>query len=355
MKRINKLISNWVFLLSFTFCVLFLFAQIAQNKEIDSKNKVIFISIDGLRSDALTFLGPEHIPNFYLMMRNGVFTLNARTDSDFTNTLPNHTSMLTARPVLGQSGHHINFNEMTKITIHDFNDCYIPSIFDAVKKNGLTTALISSKPKFSLFLNSYNSKSKFNEQEKNNTPKIDHSFISLYNDDASIVFLKDILINKQADFTFLHLASCDLTGHKFGWDVSDNSQYLLAVKYIDSLLGQIIQVIQRNKELSKSTTIIITSDHGGEGFTHLNIKDNKNFTIPFIVWGAEKRRGEDLYEMNTTSRQDPGIKQISYSQTPQPIRNSDGANLSLSILSLNPIEKSIINVSQDLNIKPNNL
>ena len=69
--------------------------------------RVIHVSIDGLRSDHVT---PVLMPNLTRLMAEGAWTLNARTDPAYTQTLPNHHSQFTGRPVYGAGGHHVDFN-----------------------------------------------------------------------------------------------------------------------------------------------------------------------------------------------------------------------------------------------------
>jgi predicted AlkP superfamily pyrophosphatase or phosphodiesterase len=68
--------------------------------------RVILVSIDGLRPDVIAHLGPEKTPTLHRLMKEGAFTLNARTDAQNTSTIPNHTCMITSRPLRGEAGHH---------------------------------------------------------------------------------------------------------------------------------------------------------------------------------------------------------------------------------------------------------
>ena len=80
--------------------------QISQQPTYDH---VILISVDGLRSDALLTEQAKSFKNFQRLLK-GANTLNARTDCDFTTTLPNHTGMLTSRLVNGPQGHGYTAN-----------------------------------------------------------------------------------------------------------------------------------------------------------------------------------------------------------------------------------------------------
>ena len=49
---------------------------------------VILISCDGLRPDAVEFLGEKGAPYLHRLIKEGSYTHNARTDANYTVTLP---------------------------------------------------------------------------------------------------------------------------------------------------------------------------------------------------------------------------------------------------------------------------
>ena len=313
---------------------------------------VILISVDGLRGDAISHLSPQDAPNFYEIIKNGATTMNARTDVDFTVTMPNHTCMFTGLGVLGEKGHNYTANNMVVNSLHQVKGRYVPSVFDVVHENNLQSAFFATKSKFMLYPKSYGGKGidqpKMTYQDKY---LIDSYAILSTSDDKMVDLFLEELGQNAPQFMFLHISGPDKVGHKKNWDVTPGSAYLNEVKNIDALVGRVLQAVQRRNRLVRTTAVIITSDHGGFNNDHQDAKDPRDYTIPFLVWGEHITQA-DLYALNPTSRKDPGQEQVSYESPGQPIRNGDAGNLALSLLGLPSIPGSTINNRQDLNVLP---
>ncbi len=318
---------------------------------------VIHISVDGLRSDAVTALGPKHAPNFYRLRTEGVFTDNARTDADETVTLPNHTTQITGRGVAGDNGHNYTMNKTPspRATLHTNKGAYVSSVFDVVHDNRLSTCLYASKEKFVLYHQSYNEihGALDSTGEDNGRNKIDAYVFSEETNDLVNSYL---IAMKRSPYNYclIHLRDPDSAGHGHHWDVATGSEYLNAVAKIDRQLGAILQTIDDDPILNRKTTIIVTSDHGGrqDTTTHRPSSDAENYTIPFYVWGSGVAKGADLYKLNENQRADPATARPTYAEPIQPIRNGDAANLALMVLGLGPVPGSTINALQRLNVAP---
>ncbi|MCW5774824.1 MAG: alkaline phosphatase family protein [Phycisphaeraceae bacterium] len=117
---------------------------------------MIVISVDGLRSDAMLILTPRQAPALHRLMAASS-TLNARTDPDYTITLPNHTAMLTGRPTLGERGHGWtdNGDPPEGETLHTRKGEYVAGTFDAAAAASVRTGLIANKSKFILYARSW--------------------------------------------------------------------------------------------------------------------------------------------------------------------------------------------------------
>ena len=316
---------------------------------------VIQISVNGLGS---TYLQPlieaGQLPTFKRLQTEGAWTNNARTDFDFTVTLPNHTCMVTGRPVHDKqaspnaiAGHKWVINtEPGDKTLHANCHDYVCSTFDVVHDGGLRTCLLASKTKFVIYDQSYDERNGAPDAtgEDNGRDKID-----LYAKEGSPELTDHFIAEMKStpfQYSFLHFHDADTAGHAKGWG---SEPYKKAVETVDGCLGKILDLITSDERLKGKTAIIISADHGGTGIDHFLNSNPLNYTIPFYTWGAGVAAGKDLYALNTASRVDPGAGRVDYTAIgQQPIRNGDGGNLALKLLGLGPIPGSIINAAQDL-------
>jgi predicted AlkP superfamily pyrophosphatase or phosphodiesterase len=313
----------------------------------DHIKAVLAISIDGLNPDAIRRLGRERAPNLHRLISEGVSTLNARTAVESTDTLPNHTGMLTSLRVdERRGGHGVDFNDdAARTTVHRSAGRYVSSIFDVVHDRGLRTALYTSKDKFKLFNRSWSSRHGKADTvgRDNGRDKIDR-FTFRGNEDVLTDLLVDDLANGAAPFTFLHLSTTDKVGHERGYM---SGAYLDAVEAVDGRLGRVLELVDSSRKLRRHLAIVLTSDHGGLGTSHSKADSRVNFTVPLMVWAKGVTRGADPYETNR-SYADPGTTRPGYAASRQPIRNAVVANLSADLLDLPRVPGSQLNRTQNL-------
>ena len=314
---------------------------------------VIQISVDGGGSSYIqNLINLNQLPNFKKMQNEGAWTNNARTDYDYTETLPNHTTMVTARGVfgVGGNGHGWKDNGTPTTTIHLNKGYYVHSVFDVAHNNGLRTGMYAGKSKFSLFDTSYNATNGGVDliPPDNGKDKLD-TYLYLNSNSAGLMtsFTSTMTGPNPLNFAFFHYTETDGTGHSSGWG---STAYNDALKTMDGYLGQMFNMIATDPDLTGKTAIILTADHGGTGTGHGTASNALNYTIPFYVWGPGVTAGADLYDLNPLTRLDPGTGRPVYTATGegQPIRNGDAVNLALDLLGLDAILGSTINSAQDL-------
>jgi predicted AlkP superfamily pyrophosphatase or phosphodiesterase len=326
---------------------------LAENAHAD---QVILVSVDGLRPDAVSTLGEAGAPNFYRLRREGASTGNARADNDWTVTLPNHTGMVTGRRVVGPSGHGwtVNTDPFPGVNLHRNRGRYVASVFDVAHDHGFRTGIYASKSKFSLYDTSYDGRSGAPDttESDNGRDKID-AFVANENTAELLTAFVAAMVAKSFDFAMLHFRDPDTAGHATNWDLASGSGYLRAVQHVDGLLGQLLDTIQKTASLNGHTWIVLTADHGGVlGTIRHDINDSpEDYTIPFMVWGPGVPAGANLYDLNATTRRDPGTSRIPYEEELQPIRNADAGNLVLSLMGLPSIPGSTVNARQDLKVR----
>jgi hypothetical protein len=321
---------------------------------------VIHISVDGLNAQMLQQLIDDgKAPNFKRLQDEGAWTTNARTDYTQTNTLPNHTCMLTGRPVAQPEGlpnttHHgytENRGPERDSTLHNLGNPeldYIASVFDVVHDAGLSTALYASKPKFAIYDQSYDEN--HGADHERGRDKIDVFFTAgdeppRFSQSVNQRFLED-MAKHHFNYAFIHYRDPDTAGHALSWG---SAGWFYSVRTADAYLGEVFKLIENDEKLAGRTAIIVTTDHGGVGYGHSDVTKVEDYTIPVMAWGAGVGRG-DLYAINRDTRTDPGVDRVDYAAKGQPIRNGDTGNLALSLLGLGTIPGSLINAKQDLQV-----
>jgi predicted AlkP superfamily pyrophosphatase or phosphodiesterase len=305
----------------------------AQSAPSGGPTRVLAISVDGLNVDALERLGRAGAPHFHRLLDEGASTRNARTEREMTVTLPNHTGMLTGRRIAkDRGGHGVTWNDdLRRMTVHKGAGHRVGSVFGVVHRAGRSTALFSTKTKFSLFNRSW-----------------DHAIDRFHVDEHQTALVRAArrdLVHRNRAFTFLHLSLPDLAGHAHGF-MSD--EYVAAVRRTDELLGKVLSTIEDHPALARHVTVVLTADHGGNGPDHSDPTRIANYRVPFLVWGAGVPAG-DLYDLNADYA-DPGSGRPRYAGA-QPVRNGDVANLSTDLLGLGPVPGSELDAAQDLDVR----
>jgi len=310
--------------------------------------RVVMVSVDGLRSDVIQKWSHSDLPNFNRLIDEGASTLNARNDTDFSLTLPNHVSMLTGRYVSGTEGHGWFYNSEPDAdeTVHSENQGYIASVFDVVHDAGGRTGLFSTKTKFSLFDTSWNEE--HGAEGSNGRDKIDEFRYELKSADLVDEFV-DRASTGAFDLVFIHFADPDVAGHASGWSDKSTSTYADAVRNVDDQIGRLLDFLSSDRAHSGTTTLIVTADHGGTGSSHSDNESIHNYIVPFFAWGHQVSASSNLYELNP-ARVDHGNAWLSraVSKSQPPVRNAEISNLALSLLDLPAIPGSLVNADQSL-------
>lgn len=305
-------------------------------EQLDTERRVLVVTVDGLRSSVLGELGPEELPVLTRLRDEGASTLEARTAVEQTETLPNHTSMLTGRRIDAElGGHGVTWNtDEPGTTVQEAAGEPVGSLFSRVHAAGGTTALFTGKSKFSLFQRSW-------------PEGLDR--YTLREDGARLVALARRDLRREArTVTFLHLAAPDVAGHAHGWG---SEEYADAVRAVDGWLGEVLDTVASRRVLREHLTLVLTADHGGSGLGHADPTRPEDYRIPFLAWGDGVAADADLYALNEDYR-DPGRRRPGYAAERQPVRNADVANLALDLLGLGPIPDSTVGTAQQLDLEP---
>lgn len=329
---------------------IFLISSVAANAQ--TVERVVHISVDGLNVAMLRGLlddSPELVPGFSRLIDEGAYTFNARTDYDYTTTVPNHVSMITGRPVVQPEGqpdtvhHGITTNGPAQsATIHSIGNLalgYIPSVFDAVHDRGLGTAFFASKTRLAAFVErSYNAQYGAPDTlgADDGRDKIDDYFNLDGDSDAAVTNFLAAMDAAPRTYSLVHIVDPDYAGHASDWE---SDEYRDAVLATDERVKRILDYVSSDVDFAGKTAVIVTTDHGGEGENHTDPLVGGSYTIPAFLWGPDIPAGVDFYSL-LANRTDPGDARPDYNAPQQPLRNGDTGNLALALLGLPPVSGS---------------
>jgi len=253
--------------------------------------RVIIVSIDGLRPDAIDAAEAETLKR---LIARGAYCATARTIRPSV-TLRSPTSKLTG---LDSERHQVFWNS--------YRSGYLPhpTVFSVVAQCGGECAMLFSKDKFHFLANPKCVSFVYGPPPPGRAPPRED-----YRDPAQ----QETLLQRQRDaamhpderrttaddlarvfasawsgksfaVTFLHFREADEKGHRRGWM---SPEYLEALGGIDRALSSIIATIETHGGFEK-TALIVTADHGGSGRDHywfLQPGKPEHLTIPWICVG----------------------------------------------------------------------
>ena len=225
-----------------------------------NENKVILISIDGMRPDG--FLGCKN-PYITEMMEKAYYTLDGKTVLPSV-TLPCHISLFHSVP---PQRHGITTN------------LYLPmarpvnGLFEQLANAGKTCAMYYGWE--SLRDVARPASLKFAE------------YINAYTEESADTSLTDSALARirksQPDFVFLYMVDTDEKGgHDNGW---------MTQAYLDRISVALDNVKRVMEACGDAYTVIVTADHGGHDRTH-GTDLPEDTTIPMFYFGKEFAAGK---------------------------------------------------------------
>ena len=223
-----------------------------------TEKKVLIIGIDGVRSDAFI---QAQTPNIDALIENGIYSPNALND-DITISGPGWSAILCG---VWSSKHLVTGNDFT---INDFES--FPSLFRHAEEYdpSISTLSICHWDPINDYIVQNYVDFKLNVSTDAEVSSQATSYIS----------------SNDPDLIFLHFDDVDHAGHSSGFN-PDVPEYMNAIETTDDLISPIINAIeQRPNYANEDWLILISSDHGGVGYSHGGTSMEER-EVPFIVSG----------------------------------------------------------------------
>lgn len=240
-----------------------LFVFILLSSVFSQEKKVLFIGIDGCRSDALQ---AADTPNIDELISNGFFIDDALCSINGQPTWsgPGWSSMVTG---VWYDKHGVSDNSFSGSNFDDF-----PTFNVLLEESGQeyhTASFIMWTP---IHTGIFNGTMDYNEL---------HS-----EEDGSVALgAADYMQNEFLDVLFLDFDDVDHAGHSYGFSPIV-PQYVNTIENVDEYIGWVIDAMEARPNFSNEDwLIIVTSDHGGNMSGHGD-QSLETRTIPIILSGS---------------------------------------------------------------------
>jgi hypothetical protein len=237
-------------------------------RPIDAVRHVLVVSVDGLRPDLMLL---ADCPNARKLMARGCYTMWAQTTPQ-SITLPSHVSMLAG---VTPNRHGILWNSDLPLQYPLYPN--VPTLFEAAKRHGYTTAVVAGKDKFDVF---------------DRPGVLDWRWIptiGTVKTPAVVGPAVDIITRHKPDVMLVHFPSVDSVGHGKGWG---GPEQMAAIEEADKALGSLVKALD-DAGMTDSTLMVVSADHGGAVKGH-GPEDPRSRHIPWIAVGPGLRKGYDL-------------------------------------------------------------
>lgn len=264
----------------------------AAAQDADDSYKLLFIGIDGVRSDALKQqITNGNAPNIKSIIDSGLYTFDS-WHLGVTSSGPSWSDMNCG---VWESKHGVTNNNYTGSQYNNFP--YFPKRVKECRPNAKAVQITSWSPM---------SNNVYNDGWDNK--------IIPPTDDACASVAVTQLADAALDILFVHLDDVDGAGHGNGFNPAISS-YMNAIAYADTKVGQILTALYaRPNYANEKWIILITTDHGGTGTTHGgNSNDERH------IWWAATGYGIPHLEITAT---DPGSYQFGTAPTTTAIYNT---------------------------------
>lgn len=234
---------------------------------------IIVFGVDGLSPDGIE---KAATPNMHRLMKEGSYSLHARAVMP-TSSSPNWASMIMGA---GPEQHGVTSNDWETNRFEIAPTAIgpggiFPTIFSVIREQH-PKSVTGSFYDWDGF-GRLTERSLIDADERCEGPTNTVS--------RAVSFLKE----KRPEFLFLQLDHVDHAGHEYG---HGTAEYYASVEVADKLLGQLLDALEE-QNFTATTTILVTSDHGGVKKGH-GKATMPEIEIPWILAGPGVVKGREL-------------------------------------------------------------